>query len=279
MKFIRRLAANRLGFIGALTIVLAVLMAILAPVVAPYDPTAMNTGDRFAPPGTPKFVLGTDEFGRDVLSRVIFGARVSLLVAAVAVAIATATGGSVGLIAGYVGGWLDTLTMRVVDVLFAIPALMLALGVVGILGPSTQTVMFALGVAYSPLFARIFRSTTISLRSQGFIEAARALGASNLRILWEDIVPNILPVLMVQMTASLAWGILDEAALGFLGLGVQPPTPSWGAMLTTGRYYFYQTPTLALFAGVAVLLVVFGFNLFGDGLRDLLDPRAWQRGD
>jgi len=277
LNAIRRLRTNRLAFIGFLCIITAVTVAVFAPVFAPYDPMEMNTANRFAPPGSPGHILGTDEFGRDVLSRIIFGSRVSLLVAAVSVGLATILGGGTGLVAGFVGGWVDTVLIRVVDVLFAIPALMLALGVVGLLGPSAKSVTLALGVAYSPLFARIVRSSVVGVRSQGYIEAAQAMGASRWRILREDVIPNILPVFMVQATATLAWGILDEASLGFLGLGVQPPTPSWGALLTTGRQYFYQAPTLPIFTGLAVLIVVFGFNLFGDGLRDLMDPRAWQR--
>ena len=279
VNLLRRLRTNRLAFIGFLIIVATVLIALFAPLIAPYDPTAMDTANRFAPPGSPGHILGTDEFGRDVLSRIIYGSRVSLLVATVAVGLATTIGGGTGLLVGFIGGRLDTYMMRVVDVLFAIPALMLALGVVGLLGPSARSVTIALGVAYSPLFARIIRSAAVGTRSQGYIEAARAMGASQRRILWEDVVPNILPVFMVQATATLAWGILDEASLGFLGLGVQPPTPSWGALLTTGRQYFYQSPTVAIFAGIAVFIVVFGFNLFGDGLRDLMDPRAWRRGE
>jgi len=239
----------------------------------------MQTASRFAGPGTPGHLLGTDEFGRDVLTRIIWGSRVSLLVAVVAVLIAMLLGGLLGVIAGFVAGVFDTVSMRVVDVIFAIPALLIALGIVGLIGPSATSVMVALGVAYSPLFARVARSAVIGVRSQNFIEAARAMGASSGRIVREDVFPNVLPLLMVQVTASLAWGVLDEAALGFLGLGVQPPTASWGALLTTGRQFFYQAPTLPLFAGFAVLLVVFAFNLFGDGLRDLLDPRAWSRGE
>lgn len=279
LNVIRRLRTNKLAFVGFLSIVGALLIAVFSPLIAPYSPTEMNTPNRFAPPGSPGHVLGTDEFGRDVLSRIIFGSRVSLLVAAVSVSLATLVGGGVGLIAGFVGGQLDNFLMRIVDVIFAIPALMVALGVVGLLGPSAKSVMIALGVAYAPLFARVVRSAVVGIRGQGYIEAARAMGASSWRILRQDVIPNVLPVFMVQATASLAWGILDEASLGFLGLGVQPPTPSWGAMLTTGRQYFYQSPTLPVFAGLAVLIVVFGVNLFGDGLRDLLDPRAWQRGE
>jgi peptide/nickel transport system permease protein len=279
ISFIRRLRANTLATIGAVGIVLVVLIALLAPVIAPFDPNAMQTTLRFAPVGAPGRILGTDEFGRDVLSRIIWGSRVSLLVAGVSVVIATVLGGLLGVIAGFVAGRFDMVAMRVVDVIFAIPALMVALGVVGLLGPSATSVMIALGVAYSPLFARVARSAVIGVRTQNFVEAARAMGASNSRIIREDILPNVLPLVMVQLTASLAWGVLDEAALGFLGLGVQPPTPSWGALLTTGRQFFYQSPSIPLFAGFAVLLAVFAFNLFGDGLRDLLDPRAWNRGE
>lgn len=279
LTVIRRLRTNKLAFVGFLSIVGVVLIAIFSPLIAPYDPTAMDTPNRFAPPGSPGHILGTDEFGRDVLSRTIVGSRVSLLVAVVSVGLATLAGGGVGLVAGFVGGRLDNFLMRIVDVVFAIPALMVALGVVGLLGPSAKSVMIALGVAYAPLFARVVRGAVVGIRSQGYIEAARAMGASNWRILRQDVIPNVLPVFMVQATASLAWGILDEASIGFLGLGVQPPTPSWGSMLTTGRQYFYQSPTLPVFAGLAVLIVVFGVNLFGDGLRDLLDPRAWQRGE
>jgi peptide/nickel transport system permease protein len=278
-SLIRRLRTNTLATIGAVGIVLVVLIAIFAPIIAPFDPNAMQTTLRFAPAGATGRLLGTDEFGRDVLSRIIWGSRVSLLVAGVSVVIATVLGGLLGVIAGFVAGRFDMVAMRIVDVIFAIPALMVALGVVGLLGPSATSVMIALGVAYTPLFARVARSAVIGVRTQNFVEAARAMGASNSRIIREDIVPNVLPLIMVQVTASLAWGVLDEAALGFLGLGVQPPTPSWGALLTTGGQFFYQSPSIPLFAGFAVLLAVFAFNLFGDGLRDLLDPRAWNRGE
>jgi peptide/nickel transport system permease protein len=270
--------AKPLGAAGALIILAMLLVAALAQPLAPYDPYLPDYAAQFSRPSVDHW-LGTDEFGRDVLSRIIWGSRVSLLVAGVAVLIAMLLGGLLGIIAGFVAGMFDTVSMRFVDVIFAIPALMIALGVVGLIGPSATSVMVALGVAYAPLFARVARSAVIGVRSQNFIEAARAMGASSGRIVREDVFPNVLPLLMVQVTASLAWGVLDEAALGFLGLGVQPPTASWGALLTTGRQYFYQAPTLPVFAGFAVLLVVFAFNLFGDGLRDLLDPRAWSRGE
>jgi peptide/nickel transport system permease protein len=279
LRLRRRVSTNTLAWVGAAGILLVVLAAVLAPLISPYDPMAMQTSRRFLAAGTPGHLLGTDEFGRDVLSRIIWGGRISLLVAGVAVTIATLLGGLLGVIAGFVAGTFDTIVMRVVDVVFAIPALMIALGVVGLLGPSATSVMVALGVAYSPLFARVARSAVVGVRNHNFVEAARAMGASDARIVREDILPNVLPLVIVQMTASLAWGVLDEASLGFLGLGVQPPTPSWGALLTTGRQFFYQSPTIPLFAGLAVLVAVFAFNLFGDGLRDLLDPRGWTRAD
>jgi peptide/nickel transport system permease protein len=275
-RVLRRLRTNRLAFLGLIGIVAIVLVAIFAPVLAPYPPDKMETRDRFLPPGSPAHVLGTDEFGRDVLSRIIYGSRVSLLVSIIAVGVATALGGGIGVLCGYTGGLVDLIVMRVVDVMFAIPALMIALGVVGLFGPSAESVTLALGIAYSPLFARVSRASVVNIRSLGYIEAGQVMGGSHLRILRQDILPNVLPLIIVQMTSSLAWGILDEAAIGFLGLGVQPPTPSWGEMLTTGRQYMFSNPTMPLFAGLAVTLAVYAFNLFGDGLRDLLDPRAWR---
>lgn len=273
---LRRLSTNRLALVGLIGIVIIVFVAIFAPILAAYSPEQMDTANRFLPPVSPGHFLGTDEFGRDVLSRIIYGSRISLLVSVVAVAMATVIGGGIGILAGYAGSWVDLLLMRVVDVMFAIPALMIALGVVALFGPSAQSVMIALGIAYSPLFARISRAAVVNIRSQGYIEAGTVMGSSHLRILRQDILPNVLPIIIVQTTSSLAWGILDEAAIGFLGLGVQPPTPSWGSMLTSGREYFFSNPTLPLFAGLAVTLAVYAFNLFGDGMRDLLDPRAWQ---
>src|SRR5258708_2191990 len=276
LNAVRRLSTNRLAFLGMIGIIVIVLVAVLAPILAPYAPDRMATSDRFLPPNSPGHVLGTDEFGRDVLSRIIYGARVSLLVSVIAVGVATVVGGGIGVLSGYSGGWVDLLVMRVVDVMFAIPALMIALGVVALFGPSAEPGTLALGIAYSPLFARVSRAAVVNIRSQGYIEAGHVMGSSHFRILRQDVLPNVLPLITVQMPSSLAWGILDEAAIGFLGLGVQPPTPSWGEMLTTGRQYMFSNPTMPLFAGLAVMLSVYAFNLFGDGLRDLLDPRAWR---
>lgn len=277
MKLIRRLRTNALAFIGAIAIVLILLMAIFAPLVAPYNANEVNTPDRFLPPGSEGHVLGTDLFGRDVLSRLIVGSRISLLVAGLGVGIAMMLGVTFGIVVAFWGGWLEIVFMQFADVLYAIPALMMALGVVAILGRSVNAVVFAIGVSYSPIFARIGHSAVVSIRELGFIEASRAMGASRIRILWQDILPNILPLIMVQATVCISWAILQEAGLGFLGMSVSPPTPSWGTMLTEGREYFYQAPAIPFFAGLVVLIAVFAFNLFGDGLRDVLDPRAWER--
>ena len=277
MKLIRRLRTNALAFIGALAVLGVLLMAMAAPVIAPHDPLEAETSDRFLPPGNSKYLLGTDFLGRDVLSRIIFGSRISLLIAGLSVGAAIVLGVTSGVIAGFFGGWVDTVIMRISDVIFAIPTLMTALGVVGLLGRSMNAVVVALAVSYSPLFARVCRSAVVSIREMGFVEASRAIGASRARILAKDIIPNILPLIMVQATTSLSWAILAEASLGFLGMSVEPPTPSWGTMLTTGREYFYSGPTVPLFAGLMTLIAVYAFNLLGDGLRDLLDPRAWEQ--
>ena len=279
MRTIRRLSTNRLATLGAIAIVLVLCVAILAPILAPHDPTKVHPRSRFAPPGTEEYLLGTDEVGRDVLSRVIYGARVSLLVAGLAVGGATLFGGIIGILSGYFGGWVDGIFMRIVDVLFAIPTIMIALSVIGLFGRSTTAIIFALTVGYVPMFARVSYSATVSVREHAFVESSLALGAGALRILTKDVLPNIFPLLVVQVTAYIARAILAEATLGFLGLGVQPPTPTWGEMLSSSRNYFQHSMTLPLWPGLAVLVTVFAFNLFGDGLRDVLDPRAWQAGE
>jgi peptide/nickel transport system permease protein len=276
---IRRLSTNRLATLGGIAIVFILFVAILAPILAPHDPTQVHPLARFEPPGSPGHLLGTDEVGRDVLSRVIYGARVSLLVAGLAVGGATLFGGIVGVLSGYLGGWFDGVFMRIVDVLFAIPTIMIALSVIGLFGRSTGAIVFALTVGYLPLFARVSYSATVSVREHAFVESSLALGSSATRILRQDILPNIFPLLVVQVTTYVARAILAEATLGFLGLGVQPPTPTWGEMLSSSRNYFGHSLTLPLWPGLAVMLTVFAFNLFGDGLRDVLDPRAWQVGD
>lgn len=270
---LRLLAESRTALVGALLVLFVVATAVLASWIAPFDPQSMDIAARFAPASI-GHLLGTDEFGRDLLTRIMFGARISLLVAGSAVAIATVAGGVVGLVSGYEGGWIDLLLMRLVDVLFAIPALVMALGIVALIGPSATSVAIALGVAFIPTFARVTRSAVVTARSQPYVEASLGMGASAVRIVRLDVLPNILPYLIVQITVYLAFGVLDEATLGFLGLGVQPPEPSWGSILATGRQYLHNSPSVPLFAGIAVLVAVFGFNLLGDGLRDVLDPRG-----
>lgn len=278
MKTLRRLATNPLAAAGGAAVLLTVLVAVFAPWIAPRDPTAIAIRDRFAPPFSGDYLLGADEVGRDILSRIVWGTRVSLLVATSAVAGATIVGGGIGALAGYFGGWVDGTLMRIVDVLFAIPTLMIALSLIPVFGRAMTAIIFALIVAYIPLFARVAYSGTIAVREQLYVEASRAQGASPWRILRQDILPNIFPLIVVQMTTYVARAILAEASLGFLGLGVQPPTPTWGAMLTLSREYFYHSPTLPVWPGLAIVVSVFAFNLFGDGLRDLFDPRVWQAG-
>lgn len=279
MRILRRLATNRLAAVGGVAILFVLLVAILAPLLAPHDPTQIHPRDRYAPPLSEGYPLGTDEVGRDVLSRVIYGTRVSLTVAILAVSGATLIGALVGVSSGYFGGWLDGILMRIVDVIFAIPTIMIALSVIGLLGRSTTVIIFALTVGYTPLFARVSYSATVSVRGHAYVESSVALGAAANRILRKDILPNIFPLLIVQMTTYVARAILAEATLGFLGLGVQPPTPTWGEMLSSSRNYFNHSPTLPLWPGIAVMITVFAFNLFGDGLRDVLDPRAWRAGE
>jgi len=278
VKLISRLRTNRLAFIGGGIIVALLLMAIFAPLIAPRDPNKTNSRNRFARPSM-EYPMGTDELGRDILSRIIVGSRASLMISAMAVGMATLLGGTIGILSGYFGGWVAGIAMRIMDVLFAIPTLLVAISVINLFGRSAGTVIFALGISYTCVLSRVCYSAVVATREAGFIEASRALGASSWRILTQDILANILPLLTVQMTLCFSWAILAEAGLGFLGIGVRPPTPSWGTMLSFARTYLHHSTTYPFFAGLPVAIAVFAFNLFGDGLRDLLDPRAWQTGE
>lgn len=272
-----RLVRHRLGMLGALITVSLILIAIVGPYVAPYDPVAIDMANRFAPPGM-EHLLGTDDFGRDTLSRVIYGARVSLQVGIIAVSIAATVGSLLGMLAGYGNRILDEIIMRSMDVLFAFPAILLAIAVLAALGKGVENAMIAIGIVYIPIFARIARSSVLSIREEEFIEAARASGATDARILFRHILPNAMAPLIVETTLSLAFAILAEAALSFFGLSVQPPDPSWGRMLSEGRGYFGQSVWMALFPGLAIMVTVMGFNFLGDGLRDAMDPSLRGKG-
>ena len=257
----------------ALTLVLLqVLLSVFADVISPHDPVAQAVEARMAAPGG-EFLLGTDKLGRDVLSRIIHGYRSSLGIAFSAVFVALLLGGGLGIWAGYKGGWTDRLVMRLADVLFAFPIILLAIGVIAILGTNTASTVVAIAVVYSPIFARLMRAPTLVLRSSDYVHAARSFGSGDLRIIWRHIMPNLMSVILVQASLSLSTAILLEASLSFLGIGAQPPAPSLGRMLSEGRDYMFMAPWASLFSGLAILLASLGFNLLGDGLRDRLDPR------
>jgi peptide/nickel transport system permease protein len=267
-----RFRRNRLALIGLALILLLALAAALAPWLAPYDPARQSLIEKRAGPGA-KYLLGADEFGRDILSRVIYGARIALLVGVLSVAIAVAGGLVLGTIAGFSGGWLDALMMRAIDILLAFPYLLLALAIVAALGPGALNTTVAVGIWGVPAVTRIVRGSVLALRETEYVTAARALGAPGRAVLRRHILPNIVPGLSVYATLFMANAILLEAALSFLGLGVQPPTASWGLMVSTGRDVLLVAPHVATVPGVAIMVAVLGFNLVGDGLRDALDPR------
>jgi peptide/nickel transport system permease protein len=269
---LRRLLRHRLGMFGASIVALLILTTIFGPYIAPYDPNAIDFSVRFAGPSL-AHPLGADDFGRDTLSRIIYGAQVSLQVGIIAVSIAATTGTLLGLVAGYASRIIDEVIMRAMDILFAFPAILLAIAILAALGRGVTNAMIAIGVVYIPIFARIARGAVLSVREEEFVEAARAIGARDTRILFRHIFPNSLAPLIVETTLSLAFAILAEAALSFFGLGTQPPDPSWGRMLSEGRAYFRQSAWMGIFPGLAIMFTVMGFNFLGDGLRDSLDPR------
>jgi len=273
---LRRLFRHRIGRIGVIIVTILVLMALFGPLLSPYDPNTMDFTDRFSPP-TISHPFGTDDFGRDTLSRILYGARISLMVGVIAVSIATVLGTTFGLISGYsTRRWVDEVIMRGMDILFAFPAILLAIAILAALGKGVTNAMIAIGLVYTPIFARIVRGAVLSIRNEEYITAAKALGTRNTVILTRHILPNSSAPLIVEISLSLAFAILAEAALSFFGLGTQPPDPSWGRMLSEGRAYFQQSPWMAFFPGMAIMFAVMGFNFLGDGLRDALDPRMKQ---
>lgn len=253
-------------------LVLISVVAILAPVVAPYDPLTMAPKVRFQGPSF-DHPAGTDEYGRDVLSRLIYGARISLQVGVISVGISLIIGAALGLIAGFYGRWIDMVLSRVMDILFAFPAILLAIALMAVLGSNVRNVMIAIGVVNIPIFMRVARASTMSVRGTLYIEAAQVSGATSTRLLGKHILPNIAAPLIVQATLAFAWAIISEAALSFLGLGTQPPNPSWGIMLAKGREFMDQSPSAVIFSGWVIVMTVLCLNIVGDGLRDVLDPR------
>jgi peptide/nickel transport system permease protein len=270
--FVGRLLRGHLARVGMVVVTALVVVAALAPRLAPYDPAEQRLESMLERPGR-AHLLGTDDLGRDILSRLVHGARVSLLVGLLAVGLSLVVGVTLGLVAGYRGGWVDEAIMRTMDGLLAFPALVLALAITAALGPSLRNAMVAIGIVGIPGFARLVRGQVLSLRAQEFVEAARAGGLGDTRIVLRHIVPGTAAPIIVHASLRVAFAVLAEAGLSFLGLGVQPPTPSWGAMLSAGREYLEMAPWLCMAPGAAIFLTTLSFNFVGDGLRDALDPR------
>ena len=259
------------ALIGLVMVVVYVAIALTVSFLPLRDPLQVSAQRLVSP--SPEFPFGTDALGRDLLSRIMFGARLSIRVAVLSVAIATIVGGTLGLLSGYLGGLADMVIGRILDVFFAFPAILLALGIVAALGPDPNNVIVAIAVVYTPIFARVVRGPVLALKAREFVDAARAIGATGARIVIRHIVPNLVSTLIVQVSLALSWAVLTEGALSFLGLSAQPPAPSWGVMLSEGRQYLEFATHLAIFPGLAIMIAVLGFNLLGDGLRDALDPQ------
>jgi ABC-type dipeptide/oligopeptide/nickel transport system permease subunit len=272
MRAWRRFRHHTPAMIGLGIILTFVVLAVLAPVISPYDPNAQNLRDAIQGPSASHW-LGTDQLGRDIATRLMYGARISLLIGVLAVAIGLVIGVPLGMVAGYYGGWADLAISRFADMMFAFTSILLALTLVAVLGVSLQNVIIAVGISVIPVIIRLVRSSVLSLREEPYVEAARALGASNLRIITRHVFRNSLTPVLVHGTLSIGVSILLAAGLGFLGLGVQSPTAEWGTMLGEGRQFIFSAPHMTTFPGVAIFLAVLAFNLLGDGLRDALDPR------
>lgn len=270
-SFWSRLRGNPAAFAGFLICIFITVAAVAAPVISTHSPRAQSIVERFQGPSV-EHVLGTDHFGRDVYSRIMYGFRSSIGIAFSAVGIAAVFGTLLGLLAAYNGGWTDRIIMRLMDILLAFPIILLAIGILAVLGPGSFNVALAIGIVYLPIFARMARGPSLTILSWDYVSAARALGSRGSRVLLQHVLPNISAPMLVQLTLSLSTAILVEASLSFLGLGTQPPTPSLGLMLSESRDTMLLSPWPSVFSGFAILLASFGFNLFGDGLRDLLDP-------
>jgi peptide/nickel transport system permease protein len=269
-------ARNPLLVLGAALVAMQVAAAVIAPVVAPHDPNAQDILARFQGP-TSVYPLGTDNFGRDTLARALYGYRTLFAISTASVAFALCVGGTIGVFAAWRGGWFDRVAMRLMDVLFAFPIILLAIGVIAVLGPGAASAAIAIGIVYTPIFARTLRAPALMLRETDYVSAARSIGAADRRILLRHLIPNLAPIILVQASLSLSTAILVEASLSFLGLGTQPPTASLGRMLAESRNFLQLSPWPAVFSGAAILLAALGFNLLGDGLQDALDPRLRAR--
>jgi peptide/nickel transport system permease protein len=267
-----RLKKSPLAMFGLAIISLLIIVAIFADAIAPYSYSKQNLAHMFETPSR-QFLLGTDEFGRDILSRLIYGARISLQVGFIAVGIALVVGGMLGAVAGYYGGWIDNVVMRIMDVLLGIPQTLLAIAIAASLGPGLFNLMIAVGISAVPGYARIVRGSVLSIREMEFIEAAHAVGSSDLRIILKHIIPNSMAPIIIQSTLGVAFAILNAAGLSFIGLGIQPPYPEWGAMLSGGRQYIRDYPHLTLYPGLTIMITILALNFLGDGFRDALDPK------
>lgn len=272
LDFWRQFKRNKTALIGLCILVLLVLAAIAAPYISPYDPYKGDMPNSLKPPSS-QHILGTDELGRDILSRILYGARISLQVGFMAVAFALTAGVLFGATAGYYGGKIDTVIMRIMDIMLAFPSILLAIAFMAVLGRGVNNAIIAISIVSIPEYARIVRGSVLSVKENEYIQAARAIGCNDGRIIFRHVLPNIISPIIVRATLGVSSAILETAALGFLGLGVQPPFAEWGAMLGSGRSYFYNAPHIVTFPGVAITLTVLAFNLLGDGLRDVLDPR------
>jgi len=268
-----KMRSNKFAIIGLIILGLLIIMAITAPLIAPYEPNEMDLSNALQSPGSPGHILGTDELGRDTLSRLIFGSRISLSVGLIVVIIAGSLGVVLGAISGYYGGVIDLVIMRIVDILFAFPFLILAIAVVSIIGGGLTNVMITLGLVSWISYARLVRGMVLSLREEEFVISARVMGVKSWRIIWRHILPNTLGIVIVQATYGAAVAILSAAALSFLGMGAQPPTAEWGAMLSTAKQSMRQEPILAIAPGLAIMITVLAINFVGDALRDALDPK------
>ncbi|MBO6754621.1 MULTISPECIES: ABC transporter permease [Spongiibacter] len=266
------LFVHPVGRWASTVLVVFALVAVLAPLIAPYDPFAVNTEDSMQSPSL-EHLMGTDLLGRDIFSRVVFGAQVSMLIGVVALLISVSIGVAIGLFAGYYGGRIDEVAMRLIDTLMAFPGILLALTVVALLGPGIENVMIAVGIGGIANFARVVRGSVLSIKEDIYVDAARSTGASDLRVIFLHILPNAMPPVLTLASMSYGWALLSAAGLSFLGLGATPPTPEWGAMLGEGRDLMWDAPWTVVFPGVAILCVVLASNLLGDALRDILDPR------